>query len=467
MHSEHIRVAAELTPFCFRSASGSKNSRKDMPRLSGKKLTKRAIDAAVLPTEGERFIWDSELRGFGLRLYATGRRTFCFQYRAPETAQTRRIAIGEFPSITVDQARTLARSAAGQLAEGRDPKGTDVDALQRRTLADVFPEYISERRGKLAPRTVAEYERMWSVTLAPAFGVKRFGALDEGSVARWHASKAATPTLANRAVDLLSSFCVWGERRGYRAKHSNPCVEVERYAEGHKGRSLTREEYQRLGDSMATAQSSGLVAAPQLRRVAERAHKVKHRPKNAGQPKRANPIAIAVLRFLVLSGWREQEALSLRWDSLNLERGVAVLTDTKSGRSERPLGAPAIALLRSQRRHSGNPFVFPGARIGAHIADPKRLWQSLKHAAKLDETQPMRLHDLRHSFTTIARDELGFGDHVIARLVGHKISGMTSRYGEVRDATLRNAANSVSSMIESHLCGDSRQVLPFPGSARA
>lgn len=433
-----------------------------LPKLSEKKITKRAIDTAPLPATGERFIWDSQLRGFGLRLYATGRRTFCFQYRSPGNSQTRRIALGDYPSLTVDQARTLARSAAGQVAEGRDPKGSDTEASLRRTLIAVFPEYISERRGKLAPRTVAEYERLWSKTLAPYFGPKRFSALDEATIARWHASKAATPTLANRAVDLLSSFCFWGERRGYRAKHTNPCTEIERYEEGHKGRSLQREEYQRLGAAMARALDIGLISAPRMRRVAKRADTVKHRPKSASTPKPANPVAIAAIRFLVLSGWREQEALTLQWDVLNLERGVAVLTDTKSGRSERPLGAPAIALLRSQVKHEGNPFVFPGERAGTHIADPKRIWQSVKHAARLEDTQPMRLHDLRHSFTTIARDELGYGDHVIARLVGHKLSGMTSRYGEVRDATLTSAATAVSSVISEYLSGHKTQSHAFP-----
>lgn len=212
-----------------------------MPKLSRVKLTKRQVDATKVPETGETFVWDSEVRGFGLRVYPSGRRLFVFQYVMRATGKTRRIVLGGYPAITADHARDLAQKAAAQVAEGRDPQGTDTDALQRRTLAEVFPEYLNERRGKIAPRTVAEYERLWTKTLAPTFGAQRFPALDEGAVARWHSSRAATPTLANRAVDLLSSFCSWGERRGYRAKHTNPCVEVERYEEARKGRSLTAE----------------------------------------------------------------------------------------------------------------------------------------------------------------------------------------------------------------------------------
>ena len=79
-------------------------------------------------------------------------------------------------------------------------------------------------------------------------------------------------------------------------------------------------------------------------------------------------------------------------------------------------------------------------------------------AAGLDD---VRIHDLRHSFTTVARDEMGLGDHVIARLVGHTLSGQTSRYGEVRDATVRNAANGISRTIDQYLTGAEAKVLPF------
>jgi integrase len=157
----------------------------------------------------------------------------------------------------------------------------------------------------------------------------------------------------------------------------------------------------------------------------------------------------------------EREALTLRWDALNFARGVAVLADTKSGRSERPLGSAAINVLRTQSPVEGNPFVFVGERAGSHLAEPKRVWQSVKEAARLEETAPLRLHDLRHSFTTVARDELGLGDHVIARLVGHKLSSMTSRYGEVREPTLRNAANAIAESIELYLTSAETSVLPF------
>lgn len=425
------------------------------------KLSKRTVEAAKAPATGETILWDSHVPLFGLRVYSTGRRNFIYQYRTPETRRSRRMILGVYPTITTEQARALAVTAAARLAAGEDPQGETLDGMQRRTMADVFPDYLDERRGKIAPRTLTEYQRVWTTLLAPTFGTLRVSALDESSVASWHAARRATPIAANRAVDLVSSFCAWAARRGYRAKHSNPCEGVERYEEVKRGRSLSVEEYQRLGAAFVQARTTGIRPATKLRKQTKNAAKTKHRPKTADLPRTSNPVILDALRFLTLSGWREQEALTLRWDAVDLARGVAVLTDTKSGRSERPLGEPALDVLRAQARVDGNPFVFVGERAGQHIAEVKYTWASLKQAAKLEETAPFRLHDLRHSFTTVARDEMGLGDHVIARLVGHTLAGQTSRYGEVRDATVRTAANAIATTIDRYLTGSDAKVLPF------
>ena len=99
------------------------------------------------------------------------------------------------------------------------------------------------------------------------------------------------------------------------------------------------------------------------------------------------------------------------------------------------------------------------------MAEPKRVWQSIKEAAQLEATAPFRLHDLRHSCTTVARDEIGLDYHLIARLVGHALSGQTSRYGEVRDANEGTAANNIAAIIERNLRGAEVKVLPFQPKA--
>lgn len=435
-----------------------------MPRLSADRLTKRTVEAAPIPPTGDATLWDSELRGFGLRVYASGRRVFVLRYTVPDTRTTRWLTLGTYPALTAEAARDLAKVAAGDVAKGVDPQQDAVDV--KATMDRVFPDYLKERQGKLAESSLTEYERIWTKSLAPVFGKKLVAAVDEATIAQWHSSKVATPYAANRAVALLSAFFTWSERRGYRPRHSNPCPDVERFGEERQGRSLTREEYQRLGATFYEAQTAGLRTPPKAQKHTENDAKRKHRPKNADAPRRADPVVLAALRFLTLSGWREQEALTLKWSSVDMERGVAVLGDTKSKRSERPLGTAALDVLRSLSEVDGNPYVFPGYRKGQPLRDPKATWESVKYSAKLETDERLRLHDLRHSFTTVARDELGYGDHIIARLIGHKLGGMTSRYGEVRDATLRTAANAIAQTIAGYLDPIPAKVLPLKLKAK-
>jgi hypothetical protein len=199
-----------------------------MPRLSRIKLTKRSVETATAPdTASDRdgaFVWDSEVKGFGLRVYPSGKKVLLYQYTNPTENRTRRLVLGQFPAVTVEDARARAILAAGVVASGKDPKGEDSDELQRRTMADVFPLYLAERRAKMpdstaeqtaetttrrakktargkkiAPRTIAEYERVWRTTVAPTFGSKLPRAITEEAVARWHTALEGTPTLANRA----------------------------------------------------------------------------------------------------------------------------------------------------------------------------------------------------------------------------------------------------------------------------
>lgn len=116
------------------------------------------------------------------------------------------------------------------------------------------------------------------------------------------------------------------------------------------------------------------------------------RPKNADTPIPANPFAIAALRFLILTGWREGEALGLRWDQVDFARGIAALPDTKTGRSDRHIGAPALPLLSDLPRLADSPFVFPGAKPGTHLVEIKRVWEAVRFAAKLEG---VRLHAAR------------------------------------------------------------------------
>ena len=106
------------------------------------KLTKRAVDALKAPKQGQAFLWDTELRGFGARIIPSGLKTFILQYRNADD-RSRRIALGRFGAITVEQARDLAKIKLGLLAHGKDP-AAEVEADKAITVAALCDWYLQE-----------------------------------------------------------------------------------------------------------------------------------------------------------------------------------------------------------------------------------------------------------------------------------------------------------------------------------
>jgi integrase len=437
-----------------------------------RKLTKRLIDS-LRPRERDYVVMDSEVIGFGVRVLPSGSRFFFAQYRLPNagrSGRTRRYKIGDIGRLTVDNARAIAkRDVTGPVAAGHDPfyerKAHNQNQL---TIAQLAGAFLEDRKLRMKHGTVHEYERLLRAHVFPAMGNRELRSVQRTDVRGLHSSLSKTPAVANNVLAILGAMFRYAEDTEVWAGR-NPCARVPRYELKSRKRSLRREEYQALGTALLRAEREGL-PVPEILRNGKRGLSAKRRAKMTGRkrgPYRrnalrpatspANPVAVAALRFLALSGWREKEVLGLRWDAVDFDRGVAILVDSKTGRSIRPLGAAALKVLRMQSRSDDNEHVFPGARSGASLQDAKRLWLAAKDAADLS----CRLHDLRHSFCTVGR-ELGYADYIIARLVGHTVQGMTARYGDVPDETVALAADNIAGNIARRLDGDHPTVLPFP-----
>ena len=109
------------------------------------KLTKKTIDALPIPAKGQTFHWDSETRGFGIRVGASGTKTFVVQYRNAED-RTRRMKIGRYGILTVEQGRDQAKIKLGEVAAGADPAEEIAQARQDPTVTDLCDWYLEEAR---------------------------------------------------------------------------------------------------------------------------------------------------------------------------------------------------------------------------------------------------------------------------------------------------------------------------------
>ena len=196
----------------------------------------------------------------------------------------------------------------------------------------------------------------------------------------------------------------------------NPVHGVVRYADGRRERRLSDDEYAAFGDALRVAEAQGKIW----------------------------PAAIAMVRFLALTGWRSGEAQALRWSEIDFARRTARLVDTKTGLSVRPLSYAACEVLRTMPRHSADR-VFPATRGEGPMVSFKKFWPKI---AKLRELPAdVTPHVLRHSFASLAAD-LGYSEPTIAALIGHKGHSITSRYVHSADAVLLAAADVVANRMD-------------------
>jgi integrase len=380
------------------------------------KITKRAVDALrPTPDGAETVLWDSELKGFGVRVQRGGAKTYILQYRAGtgRDAPLRKLTVGRHRSPwTADEARAEARRLSGLAAHGKDPAGARAAARAAPTVADLAQRFLSEHaEAKRKTSTAKEYRRLLDHVVLPAIGRKRVADVTRQDVARLHHARRATPTEANRALAVISKMFNMAERWGERPDGSNPCYHVEKYPQRKRERMLSAEELGRLGDVL-TGYGGSLYYA-------------------------------AAIKLLVFTGARLGEVLGLQWQWVDFERGEARLPDSKTGAKTIHLPPPALAVLAELPRVEGNPYVIVGGVAGAALVNLEKPWRAIRKKAGLED---VRLHDLRHAFASVAAAS-GMGLPIIGKMLGHTQAQTTQRYAHLASDPVKAAAATVASKI--------------------
>ena len=428
------------------------------------KVTKRSIDALKPATSGDVFLWDVEVKRFGLRVKPSGAKAFIVAYYAPGLHNVRRrITLGAYGPLTPDEARKRATALLARVARGDDPAREKVEgrrAAKDETVEKLFAQYQDDGIGRRKPRTMEFYESLGKLYILPALGQLPVAKVTARDVADLHRSLRKKPVTANRVVRLVRSFFYWLAKRDLVAAQ-NPAKHTEWFPEQGRERFLTVEEMARLGQALRVAETTGLPPAPEhVSELGRKKAQGKKRERNIGmftsELQSANPVALAALRFLMFTGWRELEALTLKWADVDLARGFATLLDTKSRKSVRTLSAPARELLAAQPRRHSSPYVFPGRDPMKPLREIQRLWYAARSHARLED---VRLHDLRHSVASFAGGR-GYSLFLIGKLLGHKDQRSTERYAHLADDIRQTMADDVGEGIREAMAADP-SVLPL------
>lgn len=380
------------------------------------RLTKKAVEAAR-PKDRDQWLWDGEIKGFALRVKPTGVKSFMVQYRNA-TGRTRKVTLGKFGVLTVEQARDQARQMLAAVAAGADPAEQRKQERNLETVKDLWERYLSAYAEAHKKHSSVQNDRyMWNQDVEPALGKKRVDGVTKQDIQRIHASLKDRPYWANRVLSLLSKMFGLAEEWGIRPELSNPCRTVKRYREAKRERYLSGDEYKALWEALAEAEASE--TEPQA--------------------------AIDAIRLLILTGCRRDEILKLQWREVDTNRRVLRLQDSKTGQREVILSQAAVDTLRGilQRPVVDAVHVCPGRKPGQPYVGLRRVWTRICKAAGIGET---RIHDLRHGFASVLAGS-GHSLPIIGKALGHTRSETTARYAHLQDDPVRTAVDLAGNII--------------------
>jgi integrase len=418
------------------------------PVTPPRKITKKAINE-LRPMDRAYTLWDSEIRGFGVKVLPSAQMSYVVQFRLGKgrSAKLFKKRIDEVGSISLEKARLRAETWRDAAANGTDPVKVQQDEAGR-TFAKLAEDYLERHAG--AKRTRIQDERKLNRTLIKKLGRKAVSEISHRDIEDIHRALKQSPYEANRHVALLSKMFSLAIKWGWLKK--NPATGITKYDEEPRERYMDHDEMVRLTAALSAYE----------RDVAERW------PQENSYHVVEAKCAVNAIRLMALTGARKGEVLSATWDQFDLEKGVWTKpsSHTKIKKVHRvTLSPPAMELVSGMQHEApdNEDYIFPSRRSSTgHLQDVKRAWGKILELAEINN---LRIHDIRHSFASILASS-GSSLLIIGRLLGHTQPSTTARYAHLFDDPLRDAANKVGAAYDAAENGQSADVVKLHGGRR-
>jgi integrase len=334
------------------------------------RLTAATIGGLKLDTGvADKIVFDADVPGFGIRIRASGARTWVYQYKIG--GRTRRLVLGQVSAIKPAKARDIAAELHAKVRLGGDPASERREKVQRaldtfRALAERFLEQYRAR-----PRSKNEVVRHLRKYAAPLHPMP-VGAITLRDVATLltKIDKASGAPTANRVRSSLSACFSWAMREGLAP--SNPIANTNRREEQTRDRVLSNDELRRIWNA-------------------------------AGDDAYGT-----IVKLLILTGQRRSEIGELRWGEVGADAITLPGERTKNKRPHVvPLAPTARALLMAQSPTDDLVFQI-------------KSWSL--HKSALDQRSGVSgwtIHDLRRTAATGMAD-IGIPPHIIEQILNHQ-----------------------------------------------
>lgn len=406
-------------------------------------LTKTVVDQAA--TTGKRYhIRDAKLAGFGLRVEASGTKTYVLWYRADgggRNAPRRFMIVARHGVMTVDEARTKAKKILGAVANGEDPADKLRAKRKEMDVAALIDLYETEgcfiQRGTRIGEPMKPLTKKYTINrlrhhVVPLLGRKRITSVGPVDIERFCRDVAAGHTQSDKKTAPRTRVRVRGGEGAARkvvrdlsavfsfAVHqglldSNPVMKARvRKTDNQRTRFLTPAELKRLGGAFDRIAKNG-----------------------------ANPKAIVICKLWALTGCRRNEIAGLKWSEVDFENGVFRFEDTKTGKSIRPLPWSARLLLNKVQQSPESDYVFPAEDGEGFFQGTTKIWPDVKKLSGLDDITP---HTLRHTIGSLA---VSHGENLVmtGSLLGHANARSTAIYAHVQLEPMRRASERVAKRV--------------------
>ena len=371
-----------------------------MSALSVARAVRPEDEEAAAPVREEngtgRTAWSTELPGFGLRTYASGRQTYVVH--TIMQGRLRLVTLGSPAVLTATEAKRHAWQVLARAHGGGNP-AEDRKAARTAPEFQAFLEaYWKRAEPRWKPSTIRTHRIYRRLHMEGLFEGKGVEEITHPEVLAWfrEMSDRVGPGAANRCMAILHAAFMRAEAWGYRPDGTNPCRGVRLNRQRKMERFLSTEELCRLGATLAR------------------------------QPGR-DRVKVAAVTLLALTGCRIGEVLALKWSDV---RGLRLqLRDSKTGPRTVWIGEEGRAVLDGLDRRRGVELVFYDPERGQAVT-LYHFWGRLRVEADLPK---VRLHDLRHTFASRAA-AMSETMPVIGKLLGHKHPHTTQRYTHFDDA---------------------------------
>lgn len=351
---------------------------------------------------------DSECVGLRLTVGKSGRKWWDYRYRSRGRKACMRI--GEWPAVTTTDARKRVNEMKAKLAAGIDPHDEKLNAQAMPTMSEYCEQYLEHARRTI--RSAKDSEQRLRLHVLPTLGRRRLDDVRRPDIERLHSLwlDQMAPASANRVLASVKALFSHAVRMEVLAK--SPAEGVKAHRENNaRQRCLSGEELHKY------------IAA-----VAE-------------EP---NPHLRGLIQLLLATGMRRGEAMTAKWEHVDLATKSLLLPQTKSGKQRTVLlNEQAAAILAGLPRVRGNPYVFPGNKPGTHITEPKFAHE---RACKRAGIKNLRIHDLRHTFASLAVSN-GASLYTVQALLGHASPIMSQRYAHLASDVLRQGSQQVSNIL--------------------